>query len=118
MSVLREFYEGGEATDTELKEAYNHALAAADDLEFRTTLNQPEDQLGAVLEINAGAGGTESCDWASMLMRMYVMWAENHDFKITEADRTDFSSAIGQRLENACRVDEVIAGFRLFQFCE
>ncbi|MFM2305604.1 MAG: hypothetical protein RLZZ367_273 [Bacteroidota bacterium] len=72
-----------------MKEAYNHALAAADDLEFRTTLNQPEDQLSAVLEINAGAGGTESCDWASMLLRMYVMWAERHGFKITEVDRTD-----------------------------
>ncbi len=89
VAVLREFYEAGEATDTELKEAYNTALAAADDLEFRTTLNQPEDQLSAVLEINAGAGGTESCDWASMLLRMYVMWAERHGFKITEVDRTD-----------------------------
>lgn len=89
VTVLREFYEAGEATDSELKEAYNHALAAADDLEFRTTLNQPEDQLSAVLEINAGAGGTESCDWASMLLRMYVMWAERHGFKITEVDRTD-----------------------------
>jgi len=89
VAVLREFYEAGEATDTELKEAYHIALAAADDLEFRTTLNQPEDQLSAVLEINAGAGGTESCDWASMLLRMYVMWAERHGFKITEVDRTD-----------------------------
>lgn len=89
VAVLREFYEAGEATDTELKEAYNTALAAADDLEFRTTLNQPEDQLSAVLEINAGAGGTESCDWASMLLRMYVMWAERHGFKVTEVDRTD-----------------------------
>lgn len=89
VAVLREFFEAGEATDFELKEAYQQALAAADDLEFRTTLNQPEDQLGAVLEINAGAGGTESCDWASMLLRMYIMWAEKHSFKITEVDRTD-----------------------------
>lgn len=88
-TVMREFYEAGEASDAEMKEAYMHAAAAADDLEFRTTLNQPEDQFGAVLEINAGAGGTESCDWASMLLRMYVMWAENHGFKITEAERTD-----------------------------
>ncbi len=87
--MLREFYETGEATDAELKAAYNKALAAADDLEFRTTLNQPEDQLSAVLEINAGAGGTESCDWASMLLRMYVMWAEKNNFKVTEVDRTD-----------------------------
>ncbi len=89
VTIMREFFEAGEATDAELKEAYNQALAAADDLEFRTTLNQPEDQLCAVLEINAGAGGTESCDWASMLLRMYVMWAENHGFKIKEIDRTD-----------------------------
>jgi peptide chain release factor 2 len=89
VSVLREFYEAGEATDAELKEAYLKALAATDDLEFRTTLNQPEDQLGAILEINAGAGGTESCDWASMLYRMYVMWAEKHGFKIVEDERTD-----------------------------
>ena len=87
--VLREFYEAGEATEAELKEGYKHALAAADDLEFRTTMSQPEDQLSAVLEINAGAGGTESCDWASMLLRMYVMWAEGHGFKVTEAERTD-----------------------------
>ncbi|MBP6732172.1 MAG: peptide chain release factor 2 [Chitinophagales bacterium] len=87
--VLREFYEAGEATEAELKEGYKHALAAADDLEFRTTMSQPEDQLSAVLEINAGAGGTESCDWANMLLRMYVMWAEGHGFKVTEAERTD-----------------------------
>ncbi len=89
VQVLREFFEAGEATETELKDGYKNALAAADDLEFRTTMNQPEDQLSAVLEINAGAGGTESCDWASMLLRMYVMWAENHDFKIAEVERTD-----------------------------
>ena len=87
--VLREFFEAGEASEPELKEAYHHALTAADDLEFRTTLNQPEDQLCAVLEINAGAGGTESCDWARMLLRMYIMWAESHGFKVTEVDRTD-----------------------------
>lgn len=88
-AVLREFFEAGEATEQELKEAYQIALAAVDDLEFRTTLNQPQDQLSAVLEINAGAGGTESCDWASMLLRMYLMWAQNHGFKVTEVDRTD-----------------------------
>lgn len=89
VAVMREFYEAGEATEAELKDAYKYALAAADDLEFRTTMSQPEDQLSAVLEINAGAGGTESCDWASMLLRMYIMWAENHGFKVTEVERTD-----------------------------
>jgi peptide chain release factor 2 len=88
-AVLREFFEAGEATDAELKEAYNNALNEADELEFKTTLNQPEDELGAILEINAGAGGTESCDWASMLLRMYVMWAQSHGYKVNEAERTD-----------------------------
>jgi peptide chain release factor 2 len=89
VAVMREFYEAGEATEGDLKEAYEQATALTDDLEFRSTLNQHEDQLGAILEINAGAGGTESCDWASMLLRMYVMWAEKHGYKITEVDRTD-----------------------------
>jgi peptide chain release factor 2 len=89
LQVIREFYEAEEASDSELKQAYEKAMAATEDLEFRATMNQPEDQLSAVLEINAGAGGTESCDWASMLLRMYVMWAEKHGFKVTEVDRTD-----------------------------
>jgi peptide chain release factor 2 len=87
--VMRDFYEAGEATEPELKEAYKRAEQMAEELEFRSTLNQHEDQLSAVLEINAGAGGTESCDWASMLMRMYVMYAEKHGFKVTEVERTD-----------------------------
>lgn len=86
---MREFYEANEATEADLKQAYEQAEKAANELEFRGTLNQPEDQLSAILEINAGAGGTESCDWASMLFRMYVMWAERHGHKITEVERTD-----------------------------
>ncbi len=86
---MREFFEAGDATEADLKEAYNKAMNLAEDLEFRSTLTGHEDQLSAVLEINAGAGGTESCDWAAMLMRMYVMWAENHGYKVTEAERTD-----------------------------
>ena len=87
--MLREFFEAGEATETELKEAFNKAEQFTDDLEFRSTLTDHEDELSAVLEINAGAGGTESCDWAAMLMRMYVMWAEKHGYKVTEVERTD-----------------------------
>lgn len=87
--MLREFFEAGEATETELKEAFKHAEQLTDDLEFRSTLTDHEDELSAVLEINAGAGGTESCDWAAMLMRMYVMWAEKHGYKVTEVERTD-----------------------------
>ncbi|MFN8298519.1 MAG: peptide chain release factor 2 [Chitinophagales bacterium] len=89
VSLYREFFEAGEVTDAELKNAYENALKAVDELEFKATLNQKEDSLSAVLEINAGAGGTESCDWAEMLLRMYVMWAERHNFKISELERTD-----------------------------
>jgi len=87
--VMREFYEAGEATETELKEQYKKALEAADELEFKSTLNSKEDSLSAILEINAGAGGTESCDWCSMLLRMYVMWADRHGYKVSELERTD-----------------------------
>lgn len=89
LKVLREFFEAGENVETELKSQYEKAQKIVDDFEFKSTLNQPEDSLNAVLEINAGAGGTESCDWASMLLRMYVMWAESHRFKVTEVERTD-----------------------------
>jgi len=89
VAVLREFFEAGEASETELKEAYQKSEKLTDNLEFRSTLTDHEDELSAVLEINAGAGGTESCDWAAMLMRMYVMWAEKHGYKVTEVERTD-----------------------------
>jgi peptide chain release factor 2 len=87
--VLREFFEAGENVEHELKEQYQKALKSIDELEFKSTLDRPEDAMGAILEINAGAGGTESCDWSSMLLRMYLMWAEKHGFKITEDERTD-----------------------------
>ncbi len=82
--VLLDFLKEGETTEEEVDAKYQEALTALDDLEFRSTLNQPEDELGCVLEINAGAGGTEACDWAEMLRRMYVMWAERKGFKISE----------------------------------
>ena len=87
--VLREFFEAGEPVETELKTQFQKAVEAVDNLEFKSTLDRPEDAMSAILEINAGAGGTESCDWASILLRMYVMWAEKHGFKIQEAERTD-----------------------------
>ena len=89
MEVLQEFQQEGEATEEEVDTAYEKALAATDDLEFRSTLNKPEDELGAILEINSGAGGTESNDWTSMLLRMYVMWAERKGFKVSELYRQD-----------------------------
>jgi len=60
-----------------------------DDVEFRSTLNEPEDELSCILEINAGAGGTESCDWSDMLLRMYIMWGEKNGYKVSELNRVN-----------------------------
>ena len=84
LDVLVEFFEMDEVGEDEVEAAYEKALGAIEDLEFRSTLNKDEDALSAILEINAGAGGTESNDWAQMLMRMYVMWAEKKGFKVKE----------------------------------
>src|SRR3546814_3718685 len=64
-------------------------VCSSDLLEFKNMLSGEEDQLDAVLTINAGAGGTESCDWAEMLMRMYIMWGEKEGYKVSEIDRVD-----------------------------
>ncbi len=87
--VLLEFLKEGETQEAEVDNAYEKALAAIEDLEFRSTLNKPEDELGCILEINAGAGGTESCDWSDMLLRMYTMWAEKNGHKVAELTRQD-----------------------------
>ncbi len=87
--VLLEFLDMGEGSEEELEKQYRQALERIEDLEFRSTLNREEDELHAILEINSGAGGTESCDWASILLRMYVMYAEKNGFKVTELDRQD-----------------------------
>ncbi len=83
--VLNDFFREGEATETELTQQFDKTRAAIEKLEVRNMLRREEDQLGAVLKINAGAGGTESNDWAQMLMRMYLMWGESNGYKITEA---------------------------------
>lgn len=82
--VLLEFQKEGEASEQEVDAKHKEAIDAIEDLEFRSTLNRPEDELGAVLEINAGAGGTEACDWADMLLRMYKMWGEKKGFKLSQ----------------------------------
>ena len=69
-AVLFEFWKAGETSEEEVKEAYNKAIELIEDAEFKSTLNEPEDELPAVLQINSGAGGTESQDWAEMLARM------------------------------------------------
>jgi peptide chain release factor 2 len=87
--ILLEFAAMGEASEAEVDKAYNLTLEILEDLEFRNMLQSEEDKLGCVMEINAGAGGTESCDWAEMLHRMYIMWAEKNNFKVAELERQD-----------------------------
>jgi len=84
--VLFDFWKAGDATDEETKENYEKALQQIEDAEFKSTLNQHEDELPAVLQINSGAGGTESQDWAEMLARMYRMYGEKQGWKVTELD--------------------------------
>ncbi|MBQ4821927.1 peptide chain release factor 2 [Aquimarina sp. MMG016] len=84
LEVLYEFYKEGDTTETEVNERHTEALEQIEELEFKNMLSDEGDSMSAVLQITAGAGGTESCDWASMLMRMYLMWAEKQGFKIRE----------------------------------
>ena len=84
LEVLYEFYKEKEATAEDVQERYEAALGVIEELEFKNMLSDEGDSLSAVLQITAGAGGTESCDWAEMLMRMYLMWAEKRKFKIRE----------------------------------
>jgi peptide chain release factor 2 len=85
-AVLFDFWKTGDATEEETKEAWQKAISMLDDAEFKATLNEPEDELPAVLQINSGAGGTESQDWAEMLARMYRMYGEKQGWKVTELD--------------------------------
>jgi peptide chain release factor 2 len=85
-AVLFEFWKSGDATEEETKAAYDKAIELIDEAEFKATLNEPEDELPAVLQINSGAGGTESQDWAEMLARMYRMYGEKQGWKVTELD--------------------------------
>lgn len=85
-AVLFDFWKAGDATEEETKQAYEKALKQIEEAEFKSTLNQPEDELPAVLQINSGAGGTESQDWAEMLARMYRMYGDRQGWKVTELD--------------------------------
>ena len=82
--VLIEFEKSGDVTSSELEKSYNITLEHLENLEFRNMLSDEGDNLSAVIQITAGAGGTESCDWAEMLMRMYLMWGEKQGLKIKE----------------------------------
>ncbi|MBS1616390.1 MAG: peptide chain release factor 2 [Bacteroidetes bacterium] len=85
-AVLFDFWKEGEASEEEVKSAHENANQEIEELEFKSTLNEPEDELPAVLQINSGAGGTESQDWADMLLRMYRMYGEKQGWKVSEID--------------------------------
>lgn len=82
MSVLFEFFEAEEATEEEVDNQYRETLEMVEELEFKNMLRNEEDELGALLKINSGAGGTESLDWTEMLMRMYTRWSELNGYKV------------------------------------
>lgn len=84
LEVLQEFYELGEVSIEELEAQYLLSKESVEHLEFTSTLSEPEDSLDCILKINPGAGGTESCDWASMLLRMYTMWGEKAGHKVKQ----------------------------------
>ena len=89
LNTMYDFYKSGDASETDAEEQFQITSKTLEEVEFKNMLNSPDDALSCVLQINAGAGGTESCDWASMLERMYMMWAEKKGFKLSELDRQD-----------------------------
>lgn len=93
LGIYYEFQQAGEITMEELDTTYDRVLEATEALEFRNMLQSDEDPLSAIVEINSGAGGTESQDWASMLERMYRMWADSKGYRIQELDRQEGEEA-------------------------
>ena len=89
LEVLIEFAKEGEATEEEVQQKYDVLVDRIEELELKNMLSGEEDALDAVLQITAGAGGTESCDWASMLMRMYLMWGQKNGYKVKELNYQD-----------------------------
>ena len=97
-AILFDFWKDGEASEEEVKAAHSKALNAIDEAEFKSTLNEPEDEMPAVLQINSGAGGTESQDWAEILLRMYRMYGEKQGWGVTELD---FQAGDGAGIKSA-----------------
>lgn len=93
LEVVFEFYKDEMASNEEVMERYTKTIKLLEDIEFRNMLSEEGDNLSAVLQITAGAGGTESCDWAAMLMRMYMMWSEKQGFKLRELNYQEGDSA-------------------------
>lgn len=84
LKVIFEFHKANEASEEDVMTHYQKANELLEELEFKNMLSEEEDAMNAVLQITAGAGGTESCDWCSMLYRMYTMWADSHGFSVKE----------------------------------
>ena len=91
--VMNEFYQAGEGTEADLDKQYALAINLVEALEFRNMLSSEEDKLSAILQINSGAGGTESQDWAQMLMRMYIRYAERNNYIVRELDLNEGDGA-------------------------
>ncbi|GAB3235716.1 peptide chain release factor 2 [Hymenobacter seoulensis] len=86
LEVLYDFYREGDVAEDEMQREFNTAQQAVERLEFKRMLSDEEDQLSAIIDINPGAGGTESQDWAEMLMRMYIMWGEKQGFTVRQVN--------------------------------
>ncbi len=86
LQVLADFHKEGEASEEEVEKQYGETLKKIEELEVKNMLRHEEDRLGALLKINSGAGGTESLDWAEMLMRMYIRWGEKNHYKVREVE--------------------------------
>ena len=82
LTILYDFYKEGEVDENEVIEQFDKTATFLEDIEFKNMLSDEGDSLSATIQITAGAGGTESCDWVEMLMRMYTMWAEKQGFKL------------------------------------
>ncbi len=89
LQTIYEFYKEGEAEEADVDQQYALVIKTLEDIEFKNMLSGDEDTFDCVLQINSGAGGTESCDWAGMLMRMYIMWGEKNGMKVSELDKQD-----------------------------
>jgi len=89
LTVIYDFYQAGDATEEEIDRQAEKTIKVIENLEFLNMLSREEDKLSAILQINSGAGGTESQDWVQMLMRMYIRWAELHNHTVKELDRQD-----------------------------
>jgi peptide chain release factor 2 len=93
LSLAMEFYREELVSEKEVDEIYNRAVSSIESLELKNMLREEADQMDCVLKINSGAGGTESQDWAQMLMRMYMRWGENNNYKVTVANIQDGDEA-------------------------